>query len=67
MRDVAYLQVVSVRRLRVVALEGGGVDVVRHPRAVRGLVTARGVYPRAQTALLELRLDAVRVPRRDAE
>src|SRR5438067_13661156 len=55
--DVADLQVVAVRRRRVIALERGDVD----------LVAGRRVDLRAQAALLELRLDAVGVPRLNAE
>src|SRR5262249_27719730 len=66
-RHVADLQVVPVRRRRVIALERGRVDVVGHPRAVRAPVPARRVHLRAQSAFLELRLHAVGVPGRDAE
>src|SRR5207237_10195291 len=57
MGDVADLQVVAVRRRRVIALERGDVDVV----------AGRRVDLRAQAALLELRLDAVGVPWLNAE
>src|SRR5690349_1574190 len=53
-RDVADLQVVPIRRRRVIALERRGVDIVRHPRPVRTRMLARGVDLRAQPALLQL-------------
>src|SRR5438105_1429927 len=56
-RHVADLQVVAVGRRRVIALERGDVN----------LVAGRRVDLRSEPALLELRLDAVGIPRLNPE
>ena len=63
----ADLQVVSVWRTRVIALERRIVDIVGNHLAVGSQMRTRGINGHAEFTLLEVGPDAIYIPRRDSK